>query len=87
MSAPRTFWASAGDVMMRVHDSALRIDATTQAYLLDLNADERRCAAKAAETGSQEAADLWRAAYERHNQLSAAMMEAGRWAKASGVRA
>lgn len=87
MSAPRTFWASGGDVLMRVHDRALCIDADTQIYLMDLNADERRSAAKAVEVhGSPEASALWRAAYERHNELAAAIIEAGRWVKASAVR-
>lgn len=76
--APRLFWCSAGDVMMRMANSATRIDLDQQLDLLGLFDDEKNAALASADT------DAWIATLDKAHQLTEARIEAGRWARASG---
>lgn len=75
------FWASGGDIVMRMATGCFAIDAEQAADLLSLFDDERKAAAK--KPGGTDA-DAWIAAMEKHNELSVALIEAGKWARASG---
>lgn len=75
------FWASGGSIVMRMATGCFAIDAEQAADLLGLFDDERK-AALANPNGTD--SDAWIAAMEKHNELSVARAEAGRWARASG---
>lgn len=79
---PLTYWASGGDVLMRLDGNAIRLDDETQRDLLSLFEDERRAALAHPRCRQS---DAWITAMEKHNELSQARIEAARWNRAGQV--
>lgn len=77
--APLAFWACGGDVLMRVPGSAPVVLSDEQSWNLVDHFDALR---RAAELAGDEIARL--DVLDRAQQLTAARMQASRWARASG---
>ena len=77
---PLQFWACGSDVLMRVPGSApVHLTDDQSRDLLDLFEAERRAAERAADGAA------WALVMTKARQLTAARIQASRWAKASDI--